>query len=274
MSSLFVIGLPKGLATRIVTGAAANGIEIESILADRNDFGDLALIPTVDTAIYPLQVYTQNKSLDTVKVLVLPYAKIPQNLHDELEVLQECGGTIEWASRGKDGWPRLGHKPDAGFLDSLFKAFQEKYFPTRALTPSEHFRALAESNPRFLVTSGSLDECDDVPNHRRKFLIKCADSCVELLGLKIDKALEEYFEGRGIGHAQNGKEKGTLTIKKDGKQLYSETRETHLKQGDNTTRQNAARVYYHYLSIEKLNYVGILHAGPHPIGDMSRVHIL
>ncbi len=274
MPSLFVIGLPKGIATRVVSGAATNAFNIESILSDRNDAGELQLVPTELTAIYPLQVYTQDKALETINVLVLPYTKIPQNLRDELEVLEECGGTIEWTTRGKDGWPRLGGAPDAGFLDNLFKTFQEKYFPNKAPTPSEHFRALAQSNARFLVTDGSLDECDDVPNHRRKFLIRCADSCSELVELRIEESLENYFEKRGLTHAQNGKEKGTLTITKGGKEVYGETRETHLKQGDNTSRQNATRVYYHYLSIEKFQYVGILHAGPHPTGDMTRGHIL
>lgn len=274
MGSLYVIGLPKGLAARVVSAAGANNITIEHVLADRNDEGELRLMPIEHTAVFHFQAYTQGKEPSKLNVLVLPYAPIPQNLEDELDAFEAVEGKVERPSRGKDGWPRLGDKPDSGFLNSLFKAFEAKYFPVKDLTPSEHFISLAGANPRFLVTHGALDECDAVPKHRRKFLINCADSCSDLLSVELDVTLEAYFSQRGILHAQNSKEKGTLTIHKNSKKVYGETRETHLKQGDNTTRQNAARVYYHYLTIGDDRYVGILHAGPHPIGDMTRVHVL
>lgn len=274
MDSLFVIGLPKGVESRLVSSAAFNNVFVDYILAARNDAGDLRLIPAEHTAIFPFQAYTEGKEPKQLNVLVLPYAPIPQNLEEELAVFEEVGGVVDRPDRGKDGWPRLGDKADDGFLNSLFKTFEAKYFPKRPLTPSEHFFALAEHNTRFLVTDGALQECDTVPKHRRTFLINCADSCCELLDGEVGVTLEQYFADRGIIHAQNSKEKGTLEIWTAGKKVYADTRETHLKQGDKTTRQNATRVYYHYLKIGVEMYVGILHAGPHPSGDISRVHVL
>lgn len=274
MDSLFVIGLPKGMETRLVSAALTNNVAVEYILSAVNDAGKLRLIPTEHTAIFPFQAYTQGKEPTDLKVLVLPYAPIPQNLEDELDAFEAVEGLVERPERGKEGWPRLGDKVDDGFLNSLFKSFQEKYFPQKPLTPSEHFSALAASNNRFLVTDGALETCDDIPKHRRVFLINCADSCHELLDGEVGVPLEQFFKERGITHAQNGREKGTLTIWRDGTKVYGETRETHLKQGDNTNARNATRVYYHYLAIGEAHYVGILHAGPHPTGDMSRVHVL
>lgn len=275
MEFLYIVGLPKSLVRRLVTAANANEIEITHIAADRNDEGELRLVPIEHTAVFHFAAYTAERDLSSFKVLVLPYSPVPQNLDDELEAFSELGGVVERPERGKDGWPRLGEKLDPGFFDSLFEAFEAKFFPLKMVPdplPSERFISIARDNSRFLVTSGALTQCDKVPKHRHEFLIKCADSCSELLKQEPGITLDEYFTNHGLIHAKTSNEKGTLTINMDGKEVYSETRETHLKQGDATKRRNAVRVYYHYMTIAKDLYVGILHAGPHPTGDMKRTH--
>lgn len=272
MAPLFVIGLPKGLAPRITSAAKQNGIAVEFILAGQNKEGKLHLIPSEATAIYPLENYTSKMEVKDVKILLLPYAITPIAIDEELDAIEECEGTVERVSAGRDGWPRLGESPDGPFLDSLFRAFEAKYFPKKAPTPSEHFTALAESNSRLLVTTGSLDTCDKVASHRRKFLISCADACIELLDQGNEETVEDFFRKRALDHAQSGGIDATLRIVKDGKDAYNETRNTHLKQGDKTTPQAAARVYYHYLQLEKKRYVGILYAGIHPSSNVSKIH--
>ena len=45
---------------------------------------------------------------------------------------------------------------------------------------------------------------------------------------------------------------------------------THLKQGDNTTRIAAARVYYCTFTLVEKPYAALLYAGPHPDEDVTR----
>lgn len=274
---LFIIGLPKAISNRIKDEATTNGIEIGCILADVTPSGKLQLVPFETDLIYSVETYINSlENLEDGNVLVLPYALISSKMKVELETLTDLGGTVTFIKGKQDGWPRFNGSPDQSFLDHLLKAFETYYFPKKPPTPSEYFTSLSVANPRLLITSGSLDCCDRVAPQRRKFIIKCADAFVELLcsNGQIGTVLKGYFEVRSLDHAQSGGIKTHLCLVRTGQNVYSETRQTHIKQGDNTKPQAAARVYYHALLLDELGYVGLLYAGPHPSNDISRTHYL
>ncbi|MNM98476.1 hypothetical protein D3C81_1110070 [compost metagenome] len=196
-------------------------------------------------------------------------------MQDTIDTISDCGSTVEEVMAKEDGWPWLDGKPDSGFLNALFSRLQQKFFPKRALTPSEHFVALAKINNKLLITTDSLTLCDKIAPHRKKFFIQSANAFIEYLDANGEVGiLDEFFKKREIEHAQSGGINTTLQIQLDEKVKYKETRNTHLKQGEKTTPQACPRIYYHALCLEKVHYVGILYAGPHPSTDVSRIYHL
>jgi hypothetical protein len=128
MDSLFVIGLPKGMETRLVSAALTNNVAVEYILSAVNDAGKLRLIPTEHTAIFPFQAYTQGKEPRDLKVLVLPYAPIPQNLEDELDAFEAVEGLVERPERGKEGGLAREIRLTMVFLTASSRAFRRNIF--------------------------------------------------------------------------------------------------------------------------------------------------
>ncbi|MFA6183466.1 hypothetical protein, partial [Acidithiobacillus sp.] len=129
----------------------------------------------------------------------------------------------------------------------------------------------AEDNARLLIATGALDSCDAVPRYRWLFLTKAADAFALLLQKNgaVGGRLGGFFKNQGVIHAQSGGVNATLQVYKDGRLVYENTSNTHLKQGDCTTADAAVRIYYQHFSFQEELYVAILHAGPHPDRDIT-----
>lgn len=277
MSHAFIIGLPLPLRLRVETAAQGQGVFISSILAGVAKEGGLRLLPHSNVAAAKLGEYISAlENYQDAKVLVLPYTNIPDDVKDELSALKELSGDATYVFAGKDGWPQYTHKTklDEAFLNEIFRCIKELFFPgpaAPAVRPSQYFERVAEENGRLIITDNSLANCDEVAPHRYKFMIRAADALSLFLSdSDATGRIEEFVGNKGLIHAQSGGIRTTLRVMREGHCIHSETTQTHLKQGDHTTRPAAARVYYQLFSIENRQHIAILYAGPHPEDDLTR----
>jgi len=276
---VFILGLPKAIRARIEGAAKKEGIRISSVLSDIGKKGSLQLLPDPSDAVHSLKAYYDqfSENYENAFVVVLPYAPIPVDVDGELLVLEEFGAEIVYISEGQDGWPVLAKKtrPDTRFLNEVFQQLMLEILGEEDVLPSDYFRSVAEKNPNFLIIKGALDTCDQVAEHRREFLKMAADALSKFIdkGGRVGR-IDAFFGTMGLDHAQTGGINTTLSVFKEGRRIYHKSSNTHLKQGDNTTPQAAARIYYHEFSLEERCYVAVLYAGPHPETDICRQHEL
>lgn len=271
---MFIIGLPLQLRARLEGAARKKGIRISSVFADIGRKGSLKLLPDPSDAIHNLRVYYEQfgDSYEDASVLVLPYAPIPEDLENELDVLEDFGAKIVSFEEGNNDWPVLAKKtrPDTSFLNNVFHQLMEEIFGDDEKLPSDYFRSISERNPNIIIAKGALDTCDQVAEYRRVFFSAAADALIEMVGKngKVGQ-IDAFFKNLGLIHAQSGGISTTLTVFRDGKRVHQRTTNTHLKKGDNTTPQAAARIYYQEFLLDQQCYVAILYAGPHPDEDIS-----
>jgi hypothetical protein len=274
MSEIFIIGLPVSFRRRLEAAAGQRNLQISSVLADLAERGSLRLLPYPGQAILDLTTYLNTlEDRCEANVLVLPYAKLPLDLDNELDTLEDnFNETVIRVQQGSDGWPKLEKlRPDQNFLDSLFFKLTAFLFPAVEFLPSAYYLSLAARNKQILITEGALQSCDEVAPHRFSFMKKVADAFDQYVadggsGGRIDA----FFERKGLKHAQTGGINAKLQIHRGGTCIYDDTSKSHLKQGDNTTRIAAARVYYQSFNIDARLYVAVLYAGPHPDADVTR----
>lgn len=273
MSAVFVIGLFKPLQKKFAADCARKKLRYKAVLADIGAKGTLTLLPFENEAIYSLRAYLD--SLDDyadAHVVVFPYAPIPPDLEVELDALSDVGGTIIRGANGQDGWPLLAQKkPDTAIINA---AYQRLWLGMPALepeaepSPSEYFRQVADANPRILFAKDVFNCCDEVAAHRRDFLKRAVDALVDFAADGSGGRIDAFFREKGLDHAQTGGINVTLEVFLGTKSVHSETTKTHLKQGEKTTPEGAARLYYQVFAHEGCTYVAILYAGPHPERDL------
>ncbi|MDB0510781.1 hypothetical protein [Ralstonia solanacearum] len=280
MPAVFVIGLFQSLQRKFVADCGRKGIEGRSVLAGIGREGTLTLLPIQNDAVHAFRAYLDGLSAyNEAHVVVFPYAPIPEELDDELKVVAEMGGVVIRATNGQDGWPLLGkkQKPDTATLNLAYARLwhalpgaQHEETPP----PSEYFRLVAEANPRIIFATGVLTTCDSVAHHRYDFLRRAVDALVEFAMDGAGGRIDAFFRERGIDHAQTGGITTTLTVHAGTENIHTDTSNAHLKQGDYTTPQAAARVYYQAFMHQQLTYVVVLYAGPHPDKNIGWAYTL
>lgn len=275
MRTVFVIGLFKSLQKPFESRCRNNNLYGKSVLADIGRKGTPNLLPAGQDAIHSLQAYIDKLGdyLDGY-VVVLDYAELSEKLLGELDALSEFGCTVIYAKNGMDGWPCLERqqKPDTTFLNNLHERLWQD-LPVQAqvkdLSVSEHFRSVIEKNKRILVSNSVFDSCDAVTPIRQAFLRAASDALEEVLSNGLSGRIDAFFRSRGLEHAQSGGVNATLTVMANGHQVHRAVSNTHLKKGDNTTADNAARLYYQLFKYNGCEYIAILYAGPHPDRDIN-----
>jgi hypothetical protein len=275
MTRVFMIGLPALVRQRVEAEAARRDLEVSNIAASVGNAGTFKLLPHADQAIYRLQEYVKGEAdnYDGCFVLVLPYAPLPNDLVEELAVLEEFGARVIRPTPGEAYWPSKSsaRRRDQAFWDALYEAIITE-FPGEALqlqAPSDYFQSLAANNPRLIITSRSLESADGVAGHRYEFLRRAADALDQYARGGSGGRIDAFFARQGLDHAQSGGITATLRLHRAGAVTTHECH-THLKQGDNTTRIAAARVYYYAFTVEGEPYAALLYAGPHPDEDVTR----
>lgn len=275
MTRVFVIGLPAPVRLRVEAEAVLRDLEVLSIAAGVGNAGTFKLLPHANQAIYRLQEYVKGEAdnYEGCFVLVLPYAPLPNDLIEELAVLKEFDARVISPTPGESRWPSKSsaRRRDQAFWDALYEAIIAE-LPGEALplqAPSDYFQSLAANNPRLIITSRSLEIADDVAVHRYEFLRRAADALDQYARVGSGGRIDAFFARHGLDHAQSGGITATLRLHKAG-DVSTHVCQTHLKQGDNTTRIAAARVYYCAFTIEGEPYAALLYAGPHPDEDVTR----
>lgn len=279
MSGVLIIGLLKSMTQRFKVECAKNRVEISLVEADFGNRGNsYTLIPYPGEALEAVRSYADK--LDNwadAHVIVMPYAEVPGDLDEELEILADEGATIVRAESGSDGWPVIPRKKkaDANLIEQIrVRLWVElpvsSTLPEENVAPSVFFRQVCEANPRLIITEQVYQVCDLVEPSRYDFLRRAVDALAEFTRDGSEGRIDNFFRRRKLTHAQSGPNKSALELTFKGKVILDETVETHLKQGDASTPQFAARLYYHHTEVDNGLCVVVTYAGPHPEGNFSR----
>jgi hypothetical protein len=274
MDVVFVIGLPVQLRLRLESAAKKENTSVTSVLTDIGKEGTFRLLPDPSDAIHRLKSYYEQFGVDVERsiVLVLPYATVPQEVLEELAVLEDLGGEVVYIDANDHAWPKLAKKarPDTSFYNDVFRCVTAELFGAEEELLSDYFKNIAERNKNILIIKDALETCDQVAAHRHKFMKASIDAFVEFISQKGKVGrIDAFFRSLGLEHAQSGGIKTTLTVTQAGKQVHQRTCQTHLKDGDNTLRSAAARVYYQEFFVKEECYVAILYAGIHPNSNVK-----
>lgn len=143
-------------------------------------------------------------------------------------------------------------------------AEQEHEYPLPSVIFMEHAKACST----FRLAKGALDAADQLDETRRPFAKKAADLLLRHVRSRDTGAMREWKAKHGVEFAPNGKVKYKWTAP-SGKQVASEW---HLKEGDKTTAERAARVYFDCCEDDGEVEVVIFHVGPHPPDGEYEVH--
>lgn len=129
--------------------------------------------------------------------------------------------------------------------------------------PSDAFRTAASGCPRLLLHPDALKAADELAAHRRAFANLAATLLARWASGESLGPPREWKSTHGVDFAPNGrvafKYAGTC-----GSDAREGRTEWHLKEGDNTTRASAARVYFARVEFPSGTQVVVFYVGPHP----------
>lgn len=284
MPRILAVGVPTQIRSGFVRMANGYGELIGVILCELGKEGQsYRLLPHPAAAIHHLRTFFDGDmvatSYDEATVLVLPYVEVPEDVAAELEAFRELGARVVYATAGEDGWPDFpkGKKNRTErFFDAVIAAARKDIFLVEPTSASDIFAAITAHCPRIIVTRGALESCDEIAACRIPFIRDAALAFVEYVDAGGPSGrIDAYFRSKGLEHAQTGGVETKLLLTRGGQVLYERTSHTHLKKGDKTTPQAAARIYYHALEIDDAgHFIAVLYAGPHPDRDIVREHSL
>lgn len=274
MDEVLIVGLPRALLARFIARAKRAGLIVTTVLADVGKEGTPRLLPDPSGAIHTVRAYSERVA--PAAIVALTYAPLPENVVGELCAISALNmGSVDVIEQGRVGWPLWNRRRgfDQEFIDCVFLKLEDLLCGGQvAVIPSQYIRNLASQNNRFLIADNSLDVCDGVALHRHKFLRDSANALNDLCGAQGGVGrLEDFFQQRALDYAHSGGSTVTVEVFQNGKRVYKQQTNDHLKRGDATTPQSAARVYFHAFHLADTSYyVAILYAGPHPRGDFTR----
>ncbi len=277
MKTICLVGLPAPLLKRLTPAVERAGTHFLAILAAHGKEGTYQLKPHPSDALNQAYAYVDGlSSYEEGVFVVLPYAPVPDDLFDMFKTFEnDFSGSVNYVDAGVDGWPE--EIQSSVFLDELFSKINQLLFPNGApaeILPSQYFKKIADRCNGIIIPQGSLDLCDGVARHRYKFMREAADAFEAVMaGESNGGRLEQFFKQLGLTHAQSGGITAQLEVRENSIVVHKGDSQTHLKKGDGTTPQAAARVYY-YMFEYKAKYLAVLYAGPHPESDCSRLHHL
>jgi hypothetical protein len=129
--------------------------------------------------------------------------------------------------------------------------------------PSVAFRTAALRSTALIFHSAALNDADQLVEHRWRFAETGADLLARYANGDQLGALREWKEKFGVDFAANGRV--VFKYKWTSGSEYREGRtEWHLKEGDNTTKESAARIYFARVEFSGGARVVIFYVGPHP----------
>lgn len=277
MSRVIIIGMPVSIRAGFELAARTHGIDLFLVLAAPGNQGPLQLRPHIGQAASDLEDYLDALPYwSEAHVIILPYTDLPEALDDLVVIVEDAGGCVIEPSQGEEGWPTAprGKAPDRAFYDALYSKLAQRLFPPPEVVacplPSASLRS-ALARQKFLVAADSVfDHCDDINHLRHQFVADTLDAFVDVLTNGPGGRIDAFFDTRGLTHAQSGGSKVKVEIWCSGVKLKAFSIQTHLKRGDHTTAEGAARIYYCTFQLREFKYLGVLYVGVHPDGEMAR----
>lgn len=142
--------------------------------------------------------------------------------------------------------------------------------------PSEAFRAEVAREPKLILAHKALVSADAVAQHRYPFTNRAAKALAEYAKNNgvAPEGLDRFFQDRRLHFAPNGQVEASLSIQQQGKKEIVVLSQWHLKEGDNTTPESAARIYFVHHSINGATLVFVSYCGPHPPGSFKATALL
>ncbi len=129
--------------------------------------------------------------------------------------------------------------------------------------PSTAFRDAVQRVPALVLHPDALKFADDIAEHRWQFATLGANLLARYAAGEQLGALREWKPTHGVEFAANGRVVFRFKATCAG-ELCDKRTEWHLKEGDNTTREGAARIYFDRVEFSSGARVVVLYVGPHP----------
>lgn len=130
--------------------------------------------------------------------------------------------------------------------------------------PSEAFESAAKSTRRLVLCDNALKTADELDDMRWSFAAKAAQVLARMsMGDDTLGPPRNWSSAHAVPFAVNGRVRFTYKVTLRGT-AHSLTTEWHLKLGDKTARERAARIYFCQMSIEGQQWVLVAFVGPHP----------
>lgn len=280
MPHILILGLPKSTSQKVDSFAKSVGLMVHRVYADIAKNGLFGLLPKPEFCIKEISNYLDQNSVGSadyrdLHILVLPYASIPQECIVDLKVAEEMGAQVSYVDPSSDAtWPGHSRRKPANHefyttVSNNISAYLQSIIPAIQESLTEFINRIAAEYETFFLAEKSIDDCEKVAPHRQAFIRKAVDALANVAKHGLNTRFDDHCRELGLHHAQTGGAKFTLTFSGSKGPAEAITCQTHLKQGDKTSREAAARVYYHLLDIESTRYAILLYAGPHPDSDQK-----
>lgn len=137
--------------------------------------------------------------------------------------------------------------------------------------PSEIFQSAIQQTNRIILAEGALDQADRIEKHRWRFIERSANLLVRLSNGEDLGAQRDWKSRFNVAFAGNGKVSYKYRISHGGRTIFAET-EWHLKEGDNTSPESAARIYFDRIQLENALLIYVFYVGPHPAYKCYTAH--
>ena len=136
--------------------------------------------------------------------------------------------------------------------------------------PSIAFRKAAARTPELVLHPDALNSANDIANHRWRFASQSAEILERFAAGEALGAPQDWKAKYGVDFAPNGRV-GFRYVSTCGEQSCRGKTEWHLKEGDNTSPEGAARIYFVRLEHSGGMRVVVFYVGPHPADGVRSI---
>lgn len=127
--------------------------------------------------------------------------------------------------------------------------------------PSINFQRAAGAQPRLILADAALRSADEIAAHRWLFASKAAALLARYAGGEDLGRMRDWAHLHGVSFAANGPVEHSFRLSNQ----HAPTKtQWHLTEGNNTTPQAAARIYFGTGTVNGVEHTLIFYVGPHP----------
>lgn len=136
--------------------------------------------------------------------------------------------------------------------------------------PSAAFAQAATDAPNLILHPDALLRADELAVHRWAFAERGARLLARYANAEDLGPMRDWKAAHGVDFAVNGR----VIFKYAahcGKDVLRGKAEWHLKEGDNTTPEGAARIYFYRIDCNSTTQVVVFYVGPHPADGHQQI---